>query len=396
MRAPRVAYLPDSFHEINGVAHTSRNFLAYAERHGLPFLCIRAGSRENAFEQAEELRTLELRRSRASVGLEKDLHFDPLFFRHTNSIRRELLRFRPDLIHITGPSELGIFGAYFAWEQGIPLAASWHTNVHEYAARRLDWLSRRLSSSTAAQLEHGVEKASLWATTRFYSLARVLYAPNEELCGMLERSTSRPCHLMRRGVDTAQFSPEHRTRPAEDSTLVLGYVGRLSVEKNVVLLKRIESDLLALGISNFRFLVVGHGAEEASLRASLKQADLPGVLRGADLARAYADMDLFIFPSHTDTFGNVVLEALSSGVPAIVTPDGGPKYIVRDQQTGFIVPDAGFVDAIAALAKDRERLAQMRTSARDYALSCSWDAVFDRVYEGYRDALASDSYDLVS
>jgi phosphatidylinositol alpha 1,6-mannosyltransferase len=390
MRVPRVAYLPDSFHEINGVAHTSRNFLAYAERHGLPFLCIRAGSRANAFEQAEELRTLELGRSRASVGLEKDLHFDPLFFRHTNTIRRELLRFRPDLIHITGPSELGIFGAYFAWEQGIPLAASWHTNVHEYAARRLDWLSRRLSSPTAAQLEHGVEASSLWATTRFYSLARVLYAPNEELCSMLERATNRPCHLMQRGVDTKQFSPANRTRAAEDGTLVLGYVGRLSVEKNVALLTRIESELLEMGITDFRFLIVGHGAEEAALRSTLKQADLAGVLRGAQLAEAYADMDIFVFPSHTDTFGNVVLEALSSGVPAVVTPDGGPKYIVRDQETGFIVPDAEFARAIAVLAKDRARLDAMRAAAREYALSCSWDAVFDRVYAGYRDALPKE------
>lgn len=105
-------------------------------------------------------------------------------------------------------------------------------------------------------------------------------------------------------------------------------------------------------------------------------------------SRAYANMDLFVFPSHTDTFGNVVLEALSSGVPAIVTPGGGPKYIVRDQHTGFVVPDAGFVPAIAALAEDRARLTQMRLAARAYALTCSWDAVFDRVCEGYREALA--------
>jgi len=387
MRVPRVAYLPDSFHEINGVAHTSRNFVAYAERHQLPFLCIRAGSRPHQFEHITELRTLELRRSRASVGLEKDLHFDPLFFRHTNAIRRELLNFRPDLIHITGPSELGIFGAYFAWEQGIPLAASWHTNVHEYAARRLDWLTRRLSQPAAIHLEQRVETGSLWATTRFYSLARVLFAPNEELCRMLEHTTHRPCHLMQRGVDTIQFSPDHRTRALDDPTLILGYVGRLSVEKNVALLAEIERGLLSHGISNFRFLIVGHGAEETSLRASLTHADFAGVLRGADLARAYANMDLFVFPSHTDTFGNVVLEALSSGVPAIVTPDGGPKYIVREDDTGFITSDSGFVQAIASLAQNPDRLAEMRTTARAYALTCSWDAVFNRVYEGYRDAL---------
>ena len=92
MRVPRVAYFPDSFHEVNGVAHTSRNFLAYAQRHGLPFLCVRAGTREISFEQVGELRTLELRRSRGSVRMEKDLEFDTLFWRHGGAIRRELER----------------------------------------------------------------------------------------------------------------------------------------------------------------------------------------------------------------------------------------------------------------------------------------------------------------
>src|ERR1700759_1198467 len=105
---PRVAYLPDSFHEVNGVAHTSRNFVAYAERHGLPFLCVRAGARVQSLEQVGELGTLGLKRSRGSVRMEKDLEFDPLFWRHEETIRRELERFRPEVIHITGPSELGM------------------------------------------------------------------------------------------------------------------------------------------------------------------------------------------------------------------------------------------------------------------------------------------------
>lgn len=391
MLLPRVAYLPDSFHEVNGVAHTSRNFFAYAQRHDLPFLCIRAGTRPQSLEENGNLHSLELSRSRASIRIEKDLQFDPLFWRHANAVHRALISFKPDIIHITGPSELGILGAYFAWKESIPLAASWHTNVHEYAARRLDWFTRHLSPTFADTVSQRVEGGALLATSRFYSLARVLYAPNDELCAMLERTTQRPCHLMQRGVDTHQFSPGHRRRAFDDGLLVLGYVGRLSVEKNVSLLIRIEHELLALGITNFRFLIVGHGSEEQSLRTSLKQVDFAGVLRGEDLARAYADMDIFLFPSHTDTFGNVVLEALSSGVPAVVTPGGGPKYIVREAETGFISPDSGFTSAIAKLAKDRDRLAQMRNAARAYALTCSWDAVFDRVYAGYEEALVPAS-----
>ena len=386
MRVPRVAYFPDSFHEVNGVAHTSRNFVAYAERQGLPFLCVRAGGRTEAFEQTGELQTLELGRSRASVRMEKDLEFDALFWRHGGAIRRELERFRPEVIHITGPSELGMFGAYFAWEMGIPLAASWHTNLHEYAARRMGWLTERMGRRGAV-VGQGVEDSALWATSQFYKLAKVLFAPNDELCRMLEKTTGRPCYLMQRGVDTELFSPVRRTRMAEDSAVVLGYVGRLSVEKNVALLARVERELAAMGLGGVRFLIVGHGSEEASLRAELKTADFAGVLRGVELSRAYADMDVLVFPSHTDTFGNVVLEALASGVPAVITPDGGPKYIVRDGENGFVVPDDGFAGAVAGLVRDRERLRRMRVCAREYALGCSWDAVFGRVYEGYLTAL---------
>jgi phosphatidylinositol alpha 1,6-mannosyltransferase len=387
MRVPRVAYFPDSFHEVNGVAHTSRNFVAYAQRHGLPFLCVRAGTREISFEQVGELRTLELRRSRGSVRMEKDLEFDTLFWRHGGPIRRELERFRPDVIHITGPSELGMFGAYFAWEMGVPLAASWHTNLHEYAARRMGWLTGRMSESRGVVIEDGVEAGALWATSQFYKQARVLFAPNDELCRMLERTTGRPCFLMQRGVDTEWFSPIHRTREASDRAVVLGYVGRLSVEKNVALLARVERELAAMGVNEVRFLVVGHGSEEESLRRDLKAAEFAGVLRGAVLARAYANMDVLVFPSHTDTFGNVVLEALASGVPAVVTPDGGPKFIVLDGETGFVTEDDRFAGAVAELVKDRTRLDTMRLKARGYALGCSWDAVFDRVYAGYDVAL---------
>jgi glycosyltransferase involved in cell wall biosynthesis len=94
-------------------------------------------------------------------------------------------------------------------------------------------------------------------------------------------------------------------------------------------------------------------------------------------------MDLFVFPSHTDTFGNVILEALASGVPAIVTPDGGPKTIVRDGETGRIVADEGFAPAIAEILADPGKYEAMRKAARAYALTASWDAVFEGVYAAY-------------
>ncbi len=173
----------------------------------------------------------------------------------------------------------------------------------------------------------------------------------------------------------------------QDRDHVLGYVGRLSVEKNVALLAQVQQQLEKMGITNFRFLIVGHGAEEAWLRERLPRAEFTGVLKGEPLSAAYANMDLFVFPSHTDTFGNVVLEALASGVPAIVTPDGGPCTIVRDGETGRIVPDGQFASAIAALLTDPPAHAAMRIAARVYALTASWDSVFEGIYQAYETIL---------
>jgi glycosyltransferase involved in cell wall biosynthesis len=384
---PRVAYFPDSFHEVNGVAHTSRHFEAFARRRNLPFLCVRAGDRAQAIIEDGNVWTLELPRGFLSFALEKDLRFDPAFLRHIPLIGEVLQRFQPDLIHITGPSEVGMLGAGLAHHLGLPLAASWHTNVHEYAARRSGWFLRLLPQRHSAATGQKIEDLSMAVAARFYSVAQVLFAPNPELCALLERSTGRPCHRMPRGVDAKLFHPAKRTRKSEDDGVVLGFVGRLSVEKNVALLAQIQNDLERMGHTNFRFLIVGHGGLEDWLRERLPRAEFTGVLKGEALAEAYASMDLFVFPSHTDTFGNVVLEALASGVPAIVTPDGGPATIVRDGETGRVVPDEEFAAAVAGVLADPARHSQMRLAARAYALTMSWDSVFEGIYAAYETIL---------
>ncbi len=188
---------------------------------------------------------------------------------------------------------------------------------------------------------------------------------------------------MPRGVDAELFHPAKRTRSPEDRQVVLGFVGRLSVEKNVALLAQVQEWLEKSGFTNFRFLIVGHGAEEGWLRERLPRAEFTGVLKGEALSTAYANMDLFVFPSHTDTFGNVVLEALASGVPAIVTPDGGPCTIVRDGETGRVASDEHFALAVAEVLADAVKHAQMREAARAHALTASWDSVFEGVYQAY-------------
>ena len=381
--SPRVAYFPDSFHEVNGVAHTSRHFDAFARRRNLPFLCVRAGDRAQALVEDGNVWSLELPRGALSFALEKDLRYDPAFLRHVPIVDEVLERFRPDLIHITGPSEVGMLGAGLAANFNLPLAASWHTNVHEYAARRSNWFLRLLPGPEAEAAGHTIEDLTLGTTAAFYGQAQILFAPNPELCRQLEQLTDRPCRLMPRGVDAELFHPAKRNRRPDDRDHVLGFVGRLSVEKNVALLARVQEELERLGHRSFHFLIVGHGSEESWLRERLPRAEFTGVLRGEALSAAYANMDVFVFPSHTDTFGNVVLEALASGVPSIVTPHGGPKTIVRDGETGRIVPDEDFAAAISAVLHDPAKHAAMRKAARTYALTASWDAVFEGVYAGY-------------
>jgi phosphatidylinositol alpha 1,6-mannosyltransferase len=387
MSAPRVAYFPDSFYEINGVAHTSRQFEGFVRRRDLPFLFVRPGDRQPRLQVEGNLTTLELRRGFLAVSLEKDLTFDAGFVRHVPLIVRTIKEFRPDIVHITGPSENGILGAILANHLHLPLAASWHTNVHEYAARRSHWLLRHIREEQRPGVADTIEKSALYFSARFYSIARILFAPNLGLCRLLEKETGRPCHLMQRGVDTQCFSPAWRQREPGDDSFVLGFVGRLSIEKNVALLAQVQQQLSALGIKNFRFLIVGHGAEEAWLRQRLAGAEFAGVLRGEALSRAYGNMDLFVFPSHTDTFGNVVLEALASGVPAVVTPDGGPPSIIRQDETGLIARDEDFAAAIAGILRDPPRHTRMREAARQSGLSASWDTVFEAVYDGYKTIL---------
>ena len=384
---PRVAYFPDSFHEINGVAHTSRHFEAFARRRNLPFLCVRAGDRTPALIEDGNVWTLELPRGFLSFAVEKDLRYDPAYLRHIPLIEDVLQRFQPDLIHITGPNDTGMLGAWLAHHLRLPLAASWHTNVHEYLARRtrrfLQWLPHR-QSEVAVET---IEDLTMSTAAAFYSLARVTFAPNLELCAQLQRLTKKSCHLMPRGVDADLFHPGKRNRAPDDRDHVLGFVGRLSVEKNVKLLATIQQQLEAIGHHSFRFFIVGHGKEEVWLREHLPRAEFTGVLRGEELAAAYAGMDLLVFPSHTDTFGNVVLEALSSGVPAIVTPDGGPCTIVRDGETGRIATDEDFASAIAGILKDPARHAQMRIASRAHALTASWDSVFEGIYARYAETM---------
>jgi phosphatidylinositol alpha 1,6-mannosyltransferase len=371
-RVPRVALFCETYHEINGVALTARQLVAYAKRHNFPLLAIHGGKIPGKHEEGS-VRQIELKRSWLSVGIERDLEFDFAFCRYSNLIRKELVDFQPDVIHITSPGELGELGVYLSRQLKIPLVASWHTNFHQFAARRLQkligFLPPKIVRPTVAWSQQRGLRILLW----FYGFAKVTLAPTPPQVEWLEKELSKPSFLMPRGVDPEVFNPQHRT--VNDGILRLGFVGRVTPEKGVRMLRKIEQAL-----------------EVGWLKRRLKHGEFTGVLRGEALARAYANMDLFVFPSKTDTFGNVVQEAASSGVPAVVTNEGGPRFLVVPGETGYIAEqDTDFVAKVVQLAHNRELIKQLGAAARQRMAGISWDAAFDKTYAAYRHCLPEQS-----
>ena len=210
---------------------------------------------------------------------------------------------------------------------------------------------------------------------------------------MLEAATGKPCYLMSHAVDTAAFHPglrDRQIRDGQEGAFRIGYVGRLTAEKNVRALARLEQALLDMGHRKFEFVIVGEGAEQEWLRKNMRHAEFTGVLTGAELARTFANFDVLAFPSETDTFGLVVLEAFASGVPAVVTNSGGPQFTVRHGTSGYVAQNFDeFVSFVAKLMSHPELLSGMRLAARPQATATSWDRIFQEMYEAYERCLCS-------
>ena len=381
LRVPRIALLADSFLEVNGLALTCRQLHDFAYRQRFPFLTLLAGP-NTEFREEGTTCLAQLGFSRASLPIDGGLVFDPVFWRHYRRVKQALENFRPDLVHFTALSNCGILGAIVAKRLGIPTVASWHTNVHEFGALRLAKATSFLPDRLRKSICRFLESFSLAGILEFYRPARLLFAPNEELATLLETRTGKPTRIMRRGVNSHLFSPEKRNRT--DDTFVLGFVGRLAAEKNVRFLPVLEQALIAAGRCNFKFAIVGQGSEKPWLKKNMRFAEFPGVLEGEDLARAYANFDLFVFPSYSDTYGNVIQESHASGVPAVVTNRGGPKFLVKDGVNGFVARnDQHFVECVFRAMDPQTDFAKMKTAARVQGEQASWDRVFEKVYSDY-------------
>ncbi len=348
-------------------------------------LCIHAGPRTERTVDGS-VTHLSLKRSPIKFSLDEELAFDPFFQRHTSRVLRELADFKPDVIHITGVNDVSVIGVYLAWRLQKALLGSWHTNVHEFAASRIERMLRFLPTGIGAKVASFAEKSIMRGALLYYKMPKMLLSPNQELVDELAGGTGRSSRLMGRGVDTTFFDPKKRT--AEDDIFRFGFVGRLRAEKHVRVLVDVEKALLDAGKTGFQFLIVGEGNEREYLEQNMKTAVFTGFLEGEPLAEAYANMDVFVFPSETDAFGNVAQEANASGVPAIVSDKGGPKFIIRDGETGYVAHEpADYARYAIKLFDERDTVKRMKAAARENASSNSWDSIFEGVYDAYRETI---------
>jgi glycosyltransferase involved in cell wall biosynthesis/predicted metal-dependent phosphoesterase TrpH len=282
-----------------------------------------------------------------------------------------------DAIHVCSPGPAGIAGALLARALGLPLVGSYHTELTAYAGLRSG--ERRLVDAMAL------------AVSFFYNACDVVLSPSAATDDALGAIGMAPERVLRwdRGVDTSRFDPALRAeRPPSEAINVL-YSGRITREKGAELLA--EAFLRAHAREpRLRLVLAGGGPEQESLRERLgAAATFLGWLDGEELARAYAAADIFLFPSATDTFGQVILEAQASGLPVIAVAEGGPLSLVEHRVSGLLCdaePDR-LADAVLELAASPLLREHLSLGGQRSVAPRTWERTLQRLGEGYRRAL---------
>ena len=298
---------------------------------------------------------------------------------------RVLDEFAPDLLHAVTEGPLGLYGRRYARRHRRPLVSSFHTDFPRYAAH---YFGRFAVGPTRAYLR--------W----FHNAAGLTQTPSDRTREELLAAGIPRATVWGRGVDTAFFRPARRSQSRRSAlgvdsrqALVL-HVGRLAVEKDVATLVaafRAARDRLG---ERVRFCVAGDGPKAAWVRTALPWSRHLGFLDRPALADLYADADLFVFPSATETCGLVALEALASGVPVIGSDAGGVRENLRHGITGMIVPaghPAGFSDAIESLVLDEDQRLAMREAARAFAVGHDWTRELEQLEATYQRLCATSS-----
>lgn len=372
-RPLRIALFSGNYNYVRDGANLALNSLvAYLERQGAEVLVFSPTTATPAFEPAGTLISVPSfpfpGRGEYQVGLGL-----------TPRIKRRLLEFQPDIVHLSAPDLLGSRASHFAMAQGWPLVASVHTRWETYFKY------------------YGLQFLLPWARghlRNFYGRCRQIYVPSDSMAEALQAGgIDGDIRIWARGVDSERYSPSHRSEALRRSWGVdagrpaVTFISRLVTEKGLDCLVQTFRSLAAQGLS-FRPIIVGDGPERASLEQRLPGAVFTGFLSGEALSAAYASSDLFFFPSATETFGNVTLEAMASGLAAVCANATGSRSLVVDGVTGVLCPigdTAAFIAAITGLLQDPARRAAMAAAARARALEFTWENQLAGVYQAYRE-----------
>ena len=375
----KVALFTDTYDEVNGVANTYRYLTEYCVKEGIALHVYAHGKDEDSVQTRG---SVQIRRYKSAIPV--DIYFDMLFDLKVPRVRilERAKEERYDIVHTATPGSMGLNALLVARSGDAALVGSYHTALPEYVRQRVEKILERSqapSKHSGERFESGTWGYMKW----YYNHCRLVLAPSEYTRSEVGKKLKVPVRIFTRGIDTERFHP--RFREAHEGVVVL-YVGRVSIEKNLGIL----ADIFKEG-RNAKLVVVGDGPYLEEMRRRCPDAEFTGFLDGEGLSRAYASADVFAFPSTTDTFGNVVLEAMSSGLPVVVTDKMGPKEMVSDGENGFVTRSTEqFHEKLATLIADDGLRKTMGRSAREYALSRSWDAVFGKLFQDYAEMAGSD------
>ena len=363
----KIALFTETFlPKIDGVVNTLCQLLRHLERHGHETVVVAPGKGPETFASARVV-------YHGGFGL--PMYPELRMVSPFADVGAPLRNFRPDLVHVANPFLLGVAGIRWAEKSGFPVIASFHTDVPGYART------------------YGFPALSgpLWRYLRWvHDKAALNLCPSTATLAELEGRGFSNLKLWTRGVDADRFSPEkasgewrYRLTGGNPQSPLLLYVGRLAPEKRVDWLRPLLAKL-----PGTRLAIVGGGPSQEELERLFAGTPtvFAGYLQGEELASAYASADIFAFPSASETFGNVVLEAAASGLPVVAPGAGGVVDIVHNGETGFLFEAdnrQGFCDCVRSLVHDHQKRREMSDRARSLAEGRTWEAVLDSLLEDY-------------
>lgn len=366
----RIALICETFlPDVNGVTTTLCRLLEYLQYQGHDVLLFAPHGAPSSYAGAEVV---------PLNGMPLPLYPEVKLTPPQPGLTARLQRFQPDLVHLVGPVVLGAIVPGIVRRLGLPLIASYHTDFGAYSQHY-----------GFGFLKHGVNAWLRWIHNR----CRINLCPSRFTMNVLRAAGFRRLRIWGRGVDIERFHPRYRSEAwraavgVQPGERVVLYVGRVAAEKRVDLLPE-----AIRGLPNTRLVIVGDGPFRSELQR--RCAGLPvhftGYLKGDDLATAYASADVFVFTSDTDTFGQVVQEAMASALPVVAARAGGALDLIHYGQNGYLFTP-GIVSDLRSrlrevLANDERRLAQ-GTVGRAIAEQRSWPRVMQELMGYYAQVL---------